>query len=255
VPLAYKPAIMMHKPSSFLFPTLYLFGFLLSFVTCAIKTQEEYLALFNTLPEEYYKNRLVFFTGVDARSEIVNFQRGWEAKLANGCLGDRPTDVLVLRDVLVKLGEKIPDADDPDIDKFWSFTSHALATVASGTIYVLVPSDPAKWGTFYRTVEKDLLLKNSKVQNVLELEFDGSRKGQVTTVVKGAKEFDSIDLLTAKEYEKLLGPTALVNLNEELQALTPEQERRKAAVFARLSTTRKKAGSGSNTGGSNTGGK
>jgi len=241
----------MHQPSRFLFTTLYLFGFLLSFVTCAIKTQEEYLAKFRTLPESFYKDRLVFFTGLDARSMIENFKRGWEAKLTQECLTERTKEVLVLRDILTKLGEPIPDASDPEIDNFWSFTSRALANVASGTIYVLVPSDPAKWGTFYAKVERDILIANANVQNVLELELDGVNKGKITTVVKGKKEFDSIDLMSAQEYEKFLGPAAQVNLEAEIAKLTPQQEAKKAALFAKMNARRAKGGS--NTGGSTSG--
>ncbi|KAF8440733.1 hypothetical protein BGX38DRAFT_1272874 [Terfezia claveryi] len=240
---------MMYKPSSFLFPTLFLFGFLLNFVTCALKTQEEYIELFKKInkPADFYKDRLVFFTGSDARSEIVNFQRGWEAKLTQECIENRPKEVLVLGDVLKLVGETFPLANDPDSDKFWALTSHALATVASGTIYVLVPSDPKKWGWIYPNLERDLLKNNPNVQNVLELEFDGPKKGQVTTVVKGKKEFDSIDLLSAQEFEAFLGPTAEANLNTEVTKLTPAQEKKKAALFARLAARR--AGSGSNTSG------
>ncbi|RPB21846.1 hypothetical protein L211DRAFT_840205 [Terfezia boudieri ATCC MYA-4762] len=230
---------MMFKPPSFLFPTLFLFGFLLNSVTCVVlKTQQQYIDLFNTLGDNFYKDRLLFFTGSDARSQIESFQRGWEAKLTQLCIENRPKEVLVLGDVLKLVKEEKPLPSDPDWDNFWALTSHAFATVASGTVYVLVPSDLTKWGNFYPKVERDILIANPKVQNVFELEFDGPKKGQVTKVVKGTKEFDSVDLLTAKEYEAMLGVTALENLNQEVPKLTPQQEARKAALFAKLEKRR-----------------
>lgn len=240
---------MMHNPSRFLFPTLFFFGFLLNFVAGALKTQEEYVTLFKTKGTAFYKDRLLFFTGSESRTVIENFKRGWEVKLTQECLDSRPKDLLVLGDVLKDLGETAPLAGDADFDQFWYRTSFALATVASGTIYVLVPSDPGKWGWIYQNLEKDILIKNANVQSVFELEFDGPLKGKVTKIVKGtAKEFDSIDLMTAAEYMKFLGPEAQQNFNVEVETLTKEAadklEAKKQAVLARLNARRAGGGGG-----------
>lgn len=206
------------------------------------------MALFKSLPEKDYKNMIVFFTGTEARSQIVNFQHGWEIKLSDGCLGDRPTKVIVLRDILTMLNEPIPAANDPDFDNFWLYTSRALASIASGSVYVIVPSDTAKWGTFYKAVEKDILIASPRVVGLYELAFDGPNKGKVT-VIKGTKEFDEVAFLTAQEYEAKLGPAAKVNLEAAMGVETPDIKKRKEAMLAKLKARNDKTGSGSNTGG------
>ncbi|GLB40962.1 hypothetical protein LshimejAT787_0901770 [Lyophyllum shimeji] len=87
----------------------------------------------------------------------------------------------------IKKQEATPGAEHPtQMPAFWDNASKALAEMASGTVYVLVPKNTAgsnfHKGTILNRIEWPALLRNHKVTKVVKVNPDNGRQ----EVIKGA---------------------------------------------------------------------